>query len=152
MSPDFLRAKKESLKANEVIVLGDFAESCQFLVVIGVKNTAHYTHLLYILLTVMEIFSTIFFVSSLMITATIQMLFIKYKQSLLITLKKTFQLWMRSSISLTAVLNIIRITKSVLICVTISKISIWILNGYSLQPVMASHHVMVVGDLLNIKL
>ena len=32
MSPDFLRAKKESLKANEVIVLGDFAESCQFLV------------------------------------------------------------------------------------------------------------------------
>ena len=29
---NFLRAKKESLKANEVIVLGDFAENYQFLV------------------------------------------------------------------------------------------------------------------------
>ena len=34
---------------------------------------------------------TILFVSSLIITTTIQILFIKYKQSLLITLKKTFQ-------------------------------------------------------------
>ena len=29
---NFLRAKKESLKANEMIVLGDFAENYQFLV------------------------------------------------------------------------------------------------------------------------
>ena len=29
---NFLRAKEESLKGNEVIVLGDFAENCQFLV------------------------------------------------------------------------------------------------------------------------
>ena len=29
---NFLRAKKESLKANEVIVLGDFTENYQFLV------------------------------------------------------------------------------------------------------------------------
>ena len=29
---NLLRAKKESLEANEVIVLGDFAENCQFLV------------------------------------------------------------------------------------------------------------------------
>ena len=27
-----MRAKKKSLKANEVTVLGDFAENCQFLV------------------------------------------------------------------------------------------------------------------------
>ena len=121
-------------------------------VTIGVKNTAHYTHSLYILLTVMEIFNTILFVSSLMITTTIQILFIKYKQSLLITLKKTFQLWIRSSISLTAVLNNIRIAKTLLICVIISKISIWMLNGYSLQLVMGSHHAMVLGDLLNVML
>ena len=43
----------------------------------GVKNTAHFTHSLYILLAVMEIFNTILFVSSLMITTTIQSLFIK---------------------------------------------------------------------------
>ena len=73
-----------------------------------------------------------------MITTTIQILFIKYKQSLLITLKKTFQLWIRSSISLTAVLNNIRIAKTLLICVFITKISIWMLNGYSLQLVMES--------------
>ena len=91
----------------------------------------------------MEIFNTILFVSSLTITK--QILFVKYKQSLLITLKKTFQLWIRSSISLMAVLNNIRIAKTLLICVTISKISIWMLNGYSLQPVMASHHATVSG-------
>ena len=110
------------------------------------------THSLHILLTVLEIFNTILFVSSLMITTTIQVLFIKYKQSWLITLKKTFQLWIRFSISLTAVLNNIRITKTLLICVIISKISIWMLNGYSLQLVMASHHAMVLGDLLNVML
>ena len=47
---NFLRAKKESLKANEVIVLGDFTENYQITsslckmkskVTIGVKNTAH---------------------------------------------------------------------------------------------------------------
>ena len=62
---NFLRAKKESLDTNEVIVLRYFAENYQFLVLDeiqsyhGVKNTAHYTHLLYILLKVMEIFNTI---------------------------------------------------------------------------------------------
>ena len=151
---NFLRAKKESLKVNEVLVLGNFAGNYQLLVqvkskvTIGAKNTAHYTHLLYILLRVMEIINLILFVSSLMITTMIQISFIKYKQSLLITLKKTFQLWIRS-ISLKAVLNNIRITKT-LICVIISKISTWMLNGYSLQLVMASHHAMVLGHLLNI--
>ena len=115
-----------------------------------VKNTAHYTYLLYILLTIIEIFNTILFVSSRMITIKIQILFIKYKQSLLITLKKTFQLWITSSISLTAVLNNIRIAKTLLTCVIISKISIWMLNGYSLQLVMASHHAVILGDLLNV--
>ena len=118
-------------------------------VTIAVRNTARYTHSLYILLTVMEILNTILFVSSLMITTTIQILCRKYKQSLLITLKKTFQLWITSSISLTAVLNNIRIAKTLLTCVIISKISIWMLNGYSLQPVMAIHHAIVLGDLLN---
>ena len=37
----------------------------KFRVTIGVKNTGYYTHLLYILLTVMEIFTTILFVLSL---------------------------------------------------------------------------------------
>ena len=63
-----------------------------------------------------------------MITTTIQILFIKYKQSLLITLKNTFQLWIRSSISLMTVLNNIRIAKTLLICIIISKISVWMLN------------------------
>ena len=74
-------------------------------VTIGVKNTVHYTHSLYILLTMMEIFDTILFVSSLIITTSVQILFIKYKQFLLITLEKTFQLWIRSSISLITVLK-----------------------------------------------
>ena len=80
----------------------------------GVKNTVHYTHSLYILLTVMEIFNTILFASSQMITTTIQILFIRYKQSLLINLKKNFQLWIRSAISRLAVLKNIRITKPLL--------------------------------------
>ena len=57
-------------------------------VTIGVKNTAHYTHSLYILLTLTEIFNTSLFVSSLMITTMIHILFIKYKESFLITLKE----------------------------------------------------------------
>ena len=35
---DFLRAKKESLKANEVIFLGDFAENYRFLVQDGIQS------------------------------------------------------------------------------------------------------------------
>ena len=117
---------------------------------IGAKSTAHCTHSLYILLTVMEIFSTILFVSYLMITATIQIFFIKHKQSLLISLKTTLQLLIRSYISLTAVLNNRRTVKTLFICVIISKYSKWMLNGYSLQLVMASHHAKVLGDLLNL--
>ena len=150
---NFLRAKKEPLKADEVRIslkIISFFGKIKPKVTIGVKNTAHYTHSLYIILTVIEISNTILFVSSLMITTTIQILFVKYKQSLLINLKKTFQLWIRSSISLTPVLNNIRITKALLICVMISKISIWMLNEYSLQLVMAGHHAMVLGDLLNV--
>ena len=90
--------------------------------------------------------------SSLMITTTIQFLFIKTKQSFSITLKKTFQLWIRSYISLTAVLNNIRIAKTLLICFIISKISTWMLNWYSLELVMANHHAIVLGDLLNVLL
>ena len=107
-------------------------------------------HLLYILFTVMEIFNPILLVSFLMIATTIQILFIKYKQSLLITLKKTFQLWIRSSISMTAVLNNWRIAETLLVCIIISKIWIWMLNGYFLQLVMASHQAIVLGDLWNV--
>ena len=46
-----------------------------------------------------------------MIATMIQILFIKYKQSLLITLTKTFPLWIRRSISLTGAVNNIRIAK-----------------------------------------
>ena len=81
---------------NEGIVLGDFAENYQFL---AKDEYSTYTHSLYILLTVVKIFNTILFVSSLMITTTIKVLLVKYKQSLLITLKKTFQLCITSSIS-----------------------------------------------------
>ena len=45
-----------------------------------------------------------------------------------------------------------RIIKTLLIYVIISQVSIWMLNEYSLQLVMASHHVMVLGDLLNVML
>ena len=107
-------------------------------------------HLLYILFTVMEIFNPILLVSFLMIATTIQILFIKYKQSLLITLKKTFQLWIRSSISMMAVLNNWRIAETLLVCIIISKIWIWMLNGYFLQLVMASHQAIVLGDLWNV--
>ena len=102
---NFLKAKKESLKMNEGIVLGDFAENYQFLVKDEIQSYywsreySTYTHSLHILLTVVKIFNTILFVSSLMITTTIKILLVKYKQSLLITLKKTFQLCIRSSIS-----------------------------------------------------
>ena len=51
-----------------------------------------------------------------------------------------------------AVRNNIRIAKTLLICVIISKILIWMLNGYSLQLVMATHHAMVLGDLSNVML
>ena len=42
---------------------------------IGATNTAYHTHSLYVLLTVMELFNTIFFVSFLMITTTTQVKF-----------------------------------------------------------------------------
>ena len=51
-----------------------------------------------------------------------------------------------------AVLSNIRTIKTLLLCVIISKISMWVLNGCSLQLVMASHHVMVLGYLLNVML
>ena len=101
----------------------------------------------------METFHAIFFDSSLMIMTTIQILFMKYKQRIVVEyLKKTFQLLIRSSISLMAVLNNVT-AKTLLICVIISKISVWMLNGYSLQlVVIASHQVMVLGDLLIVML
>ena len=43
-----------------------------------------------------------------------------------------------------------RIAKTLSICAIISKILIWMLNGYSLQLVMASHHALVLGNLLKV--
>ena len=95
----------------------------------------------------MEIFHATFFDSSLMIMTTIQILFMKYEQMIVVDyFKKSFQLLIRSSISLTAVLNNV-IGKTLLNCVIISKISVWMLNGYSLQlVVMARHQVNGVGE------
>ena len=84
---NFLRAKKESLKANEVIIIRDFAENYQFLVQDEIQSyhwskeycTLH--QLIVYLLMIMEIFNTVLLVLSLMITAIIQIFFIKYKQS-----------------------------------------------------------------------
>ena len=81
-----------------------------------------------------------------------KILFIKYKQSLLITLEKTFQLWTRSSISDGCAEQYKNHKNFINLCVIISKISIWMLNGYSLQLIMARHHTMVLGDLLNVML
>ena len=117
-----------------MIVLWDFADNYQFLVQDEIESF-HWSKEYWTLHPLI-----VYFIdddgnirhnsfSSLMIITTIQILFIKYKQFLLITLKKTFQLWIRSSIYLMAVLNNIRIAKTSLVCVIISKISIWMLNG-----------------------
>ena len=148
---NFLRAKKEFLKENEVIVLGDFAENYQFLVPHETQSY-HWSKEYCTLHSLVVYFidgdgniqhNSLCFISDNNNHDTI--FFIKHKQFLLIT----FQLWIRSSISLTAVLKNVRIAKTLLICVIISKISIWVLNGYSLQLVMATNHVMVLGDFLN---
>ena len=78
--------------------------------------------------------------NSLMIMTKIQILFMKYKQKrlLLITLKKTFQLWIRCSISMMAKLNNVT-AKTLLICIMISKTLVWMLNEYSLLLAMTSH-------------
>ena len=94
-----------------MIVLGDFAENYQFLVQDEIQSY-HWSkeycslHPLVVYFTDDDgIFDTILFVSSLIITTSVQILFIKYKQFLLITLEKTFQFWIRSSISLITVLK-----------------------------------------------
>ena len=94
---NFLRAKKESLKANEVIVLGDFAENYQFLVQDEIQSY-HWSKEYCTLHPPVVYFSDsdrniqhnslCFIISDDNNHDTI--LFIKYKQSLLITLKKTF--------------------------------------------------------------
>ena len=109
---------------------------------------AHHTPSLYVLLRVIEIFNTVLCFSS---GDNNPHTNFAYK-TILVDYLKDLQLWIKSSISLTAVQNNIRITKTSLICVIISKISIWMLNGYSLQLVMASHHAMVLRDLLNVML
>ena len=155
---NFLRSKKESLKANEVIVLGDITENYQFLVLDEILS--YHWSKEYCTLHPLVIYfidgdgniqhNSLCFISDDNNHAT--NFYYKIRKSLLIALKKTFQLWIRSSISLAAVLNNIRITKTLLICVIISNISLWMLNRYSLQLVMASHHVMVLEDLLNVML
>ena len=69
------------------ILLKITSSSCKMKskVTFGIKNTAHYTHSLYILLTVMGIFNTNLFVASLIIT-TIKILFIKYSMSVVSTI------------------------------------------------------------------
>ena len=104
---NFPRAKKEPLKANEVTVLTDFAENYQFLVQDEIQS--YHWRKEYCTLHPF----VVYFIDG---DGNIQhnsLCFISDdKQSLLIILKKTFQLWIRSSISLTAVLSNTRIAKT----------------------------------------
>ena len=105
---NFLRAKKESLKMNEVIVLGDFAENYQFLVQDEIQSypwSKEYYTLHPLIVYFIDGDRNIQHNPLITITTTIQILFLKCKQFLLITFKKTFQLWIRSSFFPTAVLN-----------------------------------------------
>ena len=139
-----------------MIVLGDFAETYQFLVQDEIQSY-HWSKEYCTLQPLVVYFiddgniqhNSLCFISD---DNHHDTNFVYKIQSLLIALKKTFQLWIRSSIFLTVVLNNIRIAKTLLICVTISKIPKWILNRYYLQLVMASHHAMVLGNLFNVML
>ena len=144
------------MKANEVIVLGDFAENYQFCnmkskVTIGVKNTAHCTHLLYILLTVMEIIDTIlcFFSDDYdhdtNFVYKIQTILVDYLEENLPIVDKIFYLSDGSAEQYKNRKNFINF------CHNQQDFNMgaeWI----SLQLVMASHHAMVLGDLLNVML
>ena len=97
---NFLRAKKESLKVNEMIVLGDFAENYQFLVQDEIQSypwSKEYYTLHPLIVYFINDDRNIQHNPLITITTTIQILFLKCKQSLLITFKKTFHLWIRSS-------------------------------------------------------
>ena len=107
-------------------------------VTIGVKNTTHYTHSLYILLTVMEIFNTILcFISDDNYHDTnsvykIQTILVDYLKENLSIVDKIFYFSHGC-----AEQN--KNCKTLSICFIISKISIWMLNGYSLKLVNTSH-------------
>ena len=114
MSSQFHESQKKSLKANGVIVLADFAENYQFLL----QDEIHSYHWSKEYCTLHPVvYNTILFVSSLMITTVTKILFVRYKQSLLITLERTFQKGIRSFTYLTALLNFRRIVKTLSICV-----------------------------------
>ena len=93
---NFLRAKKESLKANEVIVLRDFAENDQFLAQDEIQS--YYWSKEYCTLHPLAVYfidgdgniqhNCLCFISDDNNHDTNSV--VKYKQSLLITLKKTF--------------------------------------------------------------
>ena len=93
----YIKAKKDSLEKNEVIILGDFAENYQFLIQdeiqsfhTGAKNIVPYMPLLSITKTTREICSTTLSVSFLMITHMTLALFIKSKPWSSISSKRTF--------------------------------------------------------------
>ena len=116
-----------------------------------VKNTAHYTYLLYILLMVIEIFNTILcFISddnnqNTNFVYKIQTILVDYLKENLPIVDKIF--YFSDSCG-----EQYKNCKTLLICLIISNISIWMLHRHSLKLVMASHHAMVLGDLLNIML
>ena len=142
---NFLRAKKESLKANEVIFLGDFAENYQFLVQDEIQSYRWSKE--YCTLNPLVVYFTNG--DGNIQHNSLRFIFddnnhdtnFAYKiQTILVdSLKENF-------------LIRIRIAKTLLICVIIGKILIWMLNGYSLQLVMASRHAVVLGYLLNVML
>ena len=140
-----MRVKKESLKTNEVIVLGDFAENYQFLMQDEIQS--YHWSKEYCTLHPLVVYcidgdgniqhNSLCFISDDNNHDTNFVYKIQTKSSIV---DKIFYFSDGCAEN-------IRISKALLICVIISKISIWMLNGYSLQLVMASHHAMVLGDL-----
>ena len=140
----------ESLKTYVVIVLGDFAENYQFFVQDKIQSyhwsKEYYTlhlHVVYFIDGDGNIqHSSLRFISDNNNHDTnfiykIQIILVDYLKENLAIVDKIFYFSDGCAD---------------LICVIIGKILIWMLNGYSLQLVTASHHAMVLGDLLNVML
>ena len=116
---NFLRAKKESLQANEVIVLGYFIKNYQFLVFYEIQSyhwSKEYCTLHPLVVYFIDSDGNIQHNSCCIISDdnNHNTNFVYKIQTILVDYLKTFQLWIRSSILLVAVLKNIRITKPLL--------------------------------------
>ena len=116
---NFLRAKKESLQADELIVLGDFIKNYQFLVLDEIQSyhwSKEYCTLHPLVVYFIDSDGNIQHNSLCIISDdnNHNTNFVYKIQTILVDYLKTFQLWIRSSILLVAVLKNIRITKPLL--------------------------------------